>query len=80
MSIFTEVPCAIRGDRPTRRFGLSDPALPADTAGIPALVRCVDYLAYYDALTRLAKRTLFMDRLSQYLRSSAAGGRQAGCR
>ncbi len=36
-----------------------------------------DYLAYYDALTGLANRTLFMDRLTQYLRSSAAGGRQA---
>jgi diguanylate cyclase (GGDEF)-like protein/PAS domain S-box-containing protein len=30
----------------------------------------LDYLAYYDALTRLANRTLFLERVSQYLRGA----------
>jgi diguanylate cyclase (GGDEF)-like protein/PAS domain S-box-containing protein len=37
-----------------------------------------DYLAYYDALTGLANRTLFLDRLAQHLRSAATNGRQLG--
>ena len=34
----------------------------------------LDYLAYYDALTRLANRSLFLERVAQYMRSAAAGG------
>jgi len=34
----------------------------------------LDYLAYYDALTGLANRTLFLDRVTQYIRSAASGG------
>jgi diguanylate cyclase (GGDEF)-like protein len=34
----------------------------------------LDYLAYYDALTGLANRTLFLDRVAQYMRSAASGG------
>jgi diguanylate cyclase (GGDEF)-like protein len=34
----------------------------------------LDYLAFYDALTGLANRTLFLERVSLYLRSAAAGG------
>ncbi len=33
----------------------------------------LDYLAYYDELTGLANRTLFLDRLAQYKRSAKAG-------
>ena len=32
------------------------------------------YLAYYDGLTGLANRRLFMDRLAQHLRAAASGG------
>jgi diguanylate cyclase (GGDEF)-like protein/PAS domain S-box-containing protein len=32
------------------------------------------YLAYYDALTGLANRTLFLERLAQYKRSATSGG------
>ncbi len=34
----------------------------------------LDYLAYYDALTGLANRTLFLERVAQYMRSAASGG------
>ena len=34
----------------------------------------LDYLAYYDALTGLANRSLFLDRLAQHLRSAVSGG------
>jgi diguanylate cyclase (GGDEF)-like protein/PAS domain S-box-containing protein len=34
----------------------------------------LDYLAYYDVLTGLANRTLFLERVAQYVRSAAAGG------
>jgi diguanylate cyclase (GGDEF)-like protein len=34
----------------------------------------LDYLAYYDALTGLANRTLFLERVAQYLRSGAING------
>lgn len=34
----------------------------------------LEYLAYYDELTGLANRTLFLDRLAQHMRSSAASG------
>ncbi len=34
----------------------------------------LDYLAYYDPLTGLANRTLFLDRLSGYVRSARSGG------
>jgi len=34
----------------------------------------LDYLAYYDVLTGLANRTLFMERVAQYIRSAEAGG------
>ena len=37
-----------------------------------------DYLAYYDALTGLANRNLFLDRLGQHLRNAAAHGQQVG--
>ena len=36
----------------------------------------LDYLAYYDPLTGLANRTLFLDRVSQHMRSAASGGYQ----
>lgn len=36
----------------------------------------LDYLAYYDPLTGLANRTLFLDRVSQHMRVAAAGGHQ----
>jgi len=36
----------------------------------------LDYLAYYDSLTGLANRSLFLDRLAQYMRSSGDGGYQ----
>jgi diguanylate cyclase (GGDEF)-like protein/PAS domain S-box-containing protein len=36
----------------------------------------LQYLAYYDALTGLANRSLFLDRVAQYMRSAAADGRQ----
>src|SRR6185503_16134836 len=34
----------------------------------------LDYLAYYDALTGLANRTLFLERLAQHIRSAVSGG------
>jgi diguanylate cyclase (GGDEF)-like protein len=34
----------------------------------------LDYLAYYDVLTGLANRTLFLERVAQYMRSAASGG------
>jgi diguanylate cyclase (GGDEF)-like protein/PAS domain S-box-containing protein len=34
----------------------------------------LDYLAYYDALTGLANRSLFLDRVAQYMRSATSGG------
>jgi len=36
----------------------------------------LDYLAYYDVLTGLANRALFVDRLTQHLRSVSRGGRR----
>ena len=36
----------------------------------------VDYLAYYDALTGLANRSLFLQRVAQYMRSATSGGRR----
>jgi len=34
----------------------------------------VDYLAYYDVLTGLANRRLFLERVAQYMRSAVSGG------
>ncbi|HEV8256768.1 MAG TPA: PAS domain S-box protein, partial [Casimicrobiaceae bacterium] len=34
----------------------------------------LDYLAYYDALTGLANRSLFLERLAQHMRSAASAG------
>jgi diguanylate cyclase (GGDEF)-like protein/PAS domain S-box-containing protein len=34
----------------------------------------LDYLAYYDAVTGLANRSLFLDRLAQHMRSAASNG------
>jgi diguanylate cyclase (GGDEF)-like protein/PAS domain S-box-containing protein len=34
----------------------------------------IDYLAYYDVLTGLANRGLFLERVAQYMRSAASGG------
>jgi diguanylate cyclase (GGDEF)-like protein len=34
----------------------------------------LDYLAYYDALTGLANRSLFLERAAQYMRSAVNGG------
>jgi diguanylate cyclase (GGDEF)-like protein/PAS domain S-box-containing protein len=34
----------------------------------------LNYLAYYDALTGLANRTLFLERVGQYMRSATKGG------
>jgi diguanylate cyclase (GGDEF)-like protein len=36
----------------------------------------LDYLAYYDALTGLANRTLFLERVGQHIRGAAGGGHQ----
>jgi diguanylate cyclase (GGDEF)-like protein len=36
----------------------------------------LDYLAYYDALTGLANRGLFLERLAQHMRVAAGGGHQ----
>ena len=36
----------------------------------------LDYIAYYDVLTGLANRSLFMERTEQYIRSAAAGRRK----
>jgi len=36
----------------------------------------LDYLAYYDALTGLANRTLFHERLTQYVSAASRGGRK----
>jgi PAS domain S-box-containing protein len=36
----------------------------------------LDYLAYYDVLTGLANRALFLERAAQYIRSAASGGRK----
>ncbi len=38
----------------------------------------LQYLAYYDVLTGLANRSLFLDRVAQYMRSAASEGRQFG--
>jgi diguanylate cyclase (GGDEF)-like protein/PAS domain S-box-containing protein len=37
-----------------------------------------DYLAYYDALTGLPNRNLFLDRLAQQMRSAVSNGQQLG--
>ena len=34
----------------------------------------LDYLAYYDVLTGLANRSLFLERLAQYMRSAVSDG------
>jgi diguanylate cyclase (GGDEF)-like protein len=34
----------------------------------------LDYLAYYDVLTGLANRSLFLERVAQYMRSAGSGG------
>ncbi|MDW7710389.1 MAG: EAL domain-containing protein [Deferrisomatales bacterium] len=34
----------------------------------------LDYLAYYDALTGLANRSLFLERVAQFMRGAATGG------
>jgi diguanylate cyclase (GGDEF)-like protein/PAS domain S-box-containing protein len=34
----------------------------------------LDYLAYYDVLTRLANRSLFLERVAQYIRSAVSDG------
>ena len=36
----------------------------------------LDYLAYYDSLTGLANRTLFLERIAQYMRSNTGDGSQ----
>lgn len=36
----------------------------------------LDYLAFYDPLTGLAKRNLFLDRVAQHMRSAAGNGRK----
>ena len=36
----------------------------------------LDYLAFYDVLTGLAKRSLFLERVAQYMRSAVSGGHQ----
>jgi diguanylate cyclase (GGDEF)-like protein/PAS domain S-box-containing protein len=36
----------------------------------------LDYLAYYDELTGLANRSLFLERVAQYMRSAVGGGRK----
>ncbi len=39
-------------------------------------VEKLNYLAYYDALTGLANRSLFLERVAQYLRNTDSGGGQ----
>ncbi len=39
----------------------------------------LNYLAYYDVLTGLANRTLFLERVTQYLRSAAAADTSLPC-
>jgi GGDEF domain-containing protein len=34
----------------------------------------LDYIAYYDVLTDLANRSLFLERVGQYMRSASSGG------
>lgn len=41
-----------------------------------AKVDRLDYLAYYDVLTGLANRRLFLERVAQYMRSAASDGHQ----
>src|ERR1700724_2300965 len=36
----------------------------------------LDYFAYYDVLTGLANRNLFLERTAQYIRSAASGGQK----
>jgi diguanylate cyclase (GGDEF)-like protein len=36
----------------------------------------LNYLAYYDLLTGLANRTMFLERVAQYMRSAESGGHQ----
>ncbi len=36
----------------------------------------LDYLAYYDAVTGLANRSFFLERVAQFIRSAASGGHQ----
>ena len=36
----------------------------------------LNYLAYYDAITGLANRSLFLERVAQYTRSAAGGGQK----
>ncbi len=36
----------------------------------------LNYLAYYDVLTGLANRSLFLERVAQYMRSAVSGGHQ----
>ena len=38
----------------------------------------LNYLAYYDELTGLANRSLFLERVAQYMRSAAGGGHKLG--
>ncbi|MDR6861041.1 EAL domain-containing protein [Variovorax guangxiensis] len=38
----------------------------------------LNYLAYYDALTGLANRSLFLERLAQHMRSAVSGGHELG--
>ena len=38
----------------------------------------LNYLAYYDELTGLANRSLFLERVAQYVRSAASGGHKLG--
>jgi diguanylate cyclase (GGDEF)-like protein len=38
----------------------------------------LDYLAYYDVLTGLANRSLFLERVAQYMRSAVSGGHKLG--
>lgn len=38
----------------------------------------LNYLAYYDVLTGLANRTLFLERVAQYMRSAASGQHRLG--
>jgi diguanylate cyclase (GGDEF)-like protein len=38
----------------------------------------LDYLAYYDELTGLANRSLFLERVAQYMRGALSGGHKLG--
>jgi diguanylate cyclase (GGDEF)-like protein/PAS domain S-box-containing protein len=54
-------------------YGWTIVTMVRDVTKRKAATERLDYLAYYDALTGLANRTLFLERVTQFLRSPAGG-------